>query len=43
MTPVFSGRAKLAISLAKYGFALCGFVPLLAMRQEVAEETRQRA
>jgi hypothetical protein len=24
MTPVFSGRAKLAISLAKYGVALCG-------------------
>ena len=23
MTPVFSGRAKLAISLAKYGVALC--------------------
>jgi len=44
MTPVFSGRTKLAISLAKYGFArsVCQlFVSLLATRQEVTKKRAQ--
>ena len=43
MTPEFSGRTKLLyFALAKWAFAVRFFMPLLAARQEVAEETRFR-
>jgi hypothetical protein len=45
MTPVFSGRAKLVISLAKYGFAraLCGKDALsLSLNKERAKENQPR-
>jgi len=43
MTPVFSGRTKLAISLAKYGFAprcTCFDVLSLSLNKERTKETR---
>jgi hypothetical protein len=43
MTPVFSGRAKLVISLAKYGFApRCAGTDAisLSLNKEMAKETR---